>query len=123
MGAKRKFVCVVCPRGCALEVETDEGGLLVGVSGNACRRGEDYARSEIADPRRVLTTTVAIRGAALRRLPVKTAGAVPLGRLVEVCRALDGLIVEAPVACGDVILRDLCGLGVDLVATDSLERA
>lgn len=126
MAEQRRFVCVACPRGCVLEVDVAQaptGGLAaLAVRGNACRRGEDYGRAEVADPRRVLTSTVRTEGSRLRRLPVRTAGTVPLARLVEAARSLDSVVARPPVTCGEVLIRDLLGLGVDLVATDDLEE-
>jgi len=123
----RKFVCIACPRGCPLEVDAapdGKGGLAaLAVRGNACRRGEEYGRAEIVDPRRSLTSTVRTEGAAERRLPVRTAGGIPLGRLVEAARALDAVTARPPLKCGDVVVADLLGLGVDLVATDDLKAA
>ena len=115
---------MACPRGCALEVDVAEAptGVLevLAVRGNACRRGEDYGRAEVVDPRRSLTSTVRTEGTRRRRLPVRTSGTVPLGRLVEAARSLDSVVARPPVTCGEVLIRDLLGLGVDLVATDDL---
>jgi CxxC motif-containing protein len=128
MSETRRFVCIVCPRGCSLEVDVDQVGSaaamdsvrVVAVRGNSCKRGEEYARKEVVDPRRTLTSTVRTEGSARRRLSVKTAGSIPLGRLRDAARALDEVVVTAPVGCGDVLLRNLLGLGVDVVATDDL---
>jgi len=117
---------VACPRGCALEVDVAEapagGREALAVRGNACKRGEDYGRAEVVDPRRSLTSTVRTEGTRRRRLPVRTSGTVPLGRLVEAARSLDSVVARPPMKCGQVLARDLLGLGVDLVATDDLEE-
>ncbi len=126
MAEPRRMVCILCPRGCALEVElavpsaTSPGSEAPLVRGNACKRGEAYGRAEVLDPRRSLTSTVRTRGQARRRLPVRTSAPIPLGLLVKAVASLDSLEVEGPVRCGDVIVADFLGLGVDLVATDSL---
>ncbi len=127
MAETRRFVCIVCPRGCALEVDVDvdvagEGKAVLALRGNACARGEVYGRSEIVDPRRSLTSTVRVANGKRRRLPVRSTGTIPLPRLREAARALDGIVVEGPLACGTVIAVDFLGLGVDIVATDQLER-
>ena len=118
MPETRHFTCIVCPRGCSLEVELADGSTFLRVSGNGCKRGEDYARREVVDPRRSLTSTVRTRGLERRRLSVRSAGTLPLGRLVEAARALDGIVVDRPTKCGDLVLGDILGLGVDIVATD-----
>lgn len=142
MPETRHFTCIVCPRGCSLEVEmargtsspdaaAAQGGAAViagspsilSVSGNGCKRGEDYARREVVDPRRSLTSTVRTRGLERRRLPVRSSGALPLGRLVEAARALDGIVVDKPMKCGDLVAKDLIGLGVDVIATDTIDAA
>jgi CxxC motif-containing protein len=118
MPETRQFTCIVCPRGCSLEVELADGPTVLRVSGQGCKRGEDYARREVVDPRRSLTSTVRTAGLERRRLPVRSAGLIPLGRLVEAARALDGIVVDRPMKCGDLVVKDLIGLGVDIVATD-----
>ena len=122
MSETSHYLCVNCPLGCRLEVDAD-GRDVVEVRGNACKRGVEFARQEHADPRRMVTTTVAIRGASLPRLPVATAQALPKDRVVDLCRALHQLRLEAPVAIGDVVMADALGTGVDVVATRSLGRA
>jgi CxxC motif-containing protein len=116
------YLCVGCPLGCRLEVDS-VGDDIVEVRGHSCKRGEVFARQEHVDPRRFVTTTVAIRGAAWPRLPVATNDQVPKPLMRDVCRALHELRLEAPVALGEVVLADALGTGIDVVATRSLERA
>ena len=94
MPETRHFTCIVCPRGCSLEVELADGPTVLHISGNGCKRGEDYARREVVDPQRSLTSTVRTRGLERRRLPVRSSGTLPLGRLVEAARALDGVVIR-----------------------------
>jgi CxxC motif-containing protein len=103
-------------------VVLDRAGKTVSVRGHECPRGAAYAEAEAAHPVRVLATTVKIAGAAIGVVPVKTAGPVPKGRLEEIMRRLKGISVEAPVAAGAVVAADICGLGVNVVATRSLSR-
>ncbi len=115
------YLCIGCPLGCRLEVET-EGDEIIEVRGQSCKRGDTFARQEHVDPRRFVTTTVAIEGAPWPRLPVATAEAIPKHLMREVCATLHTLRLEAPVELGDVVLRDAHGTGVDVVATRSLGR-
>lgn len=115
------YLCIECPLGCRLEVEEHDDGLEV--RGFSCKRGDQYARQEHVDPRRTVTTTVAISGARWPRLPVRTTAPVPKGRVREVCHALRAVHLHAPVALGEVVTRDVCGLGVDVVATRDLDLA
>lgn len=114
---ERTLTCIRCPRGCAVTV-TLEDGAIVSVRGNSCPRGDAYARAEVTNPTRVVTTTVPVRGSdAERVVSVKTAGDVPKDRVFDVVRALRGIEATAPVEIGDVILANAAGTGVDVVAT------
>ena len=114
--AIRKMICITCPRGCHLEVDDE----TLQVRGNTCPKGEEYGRNEVTDPRRVLTSTVRIEGAAYCRLPVKTAAPIPKPLLLKAMDALAEVTVKAPVHVGDVVIRDLLGTGGDLVATKEM---
>lgn len=111
------YLCIGCPLGCRLEVDEDDHGDVVEIRGASCRRGDRYALQEHTEPRRVLTTTVAIEGARWPRLPVKTEGDIPKTMVHDACRALRTVTVPAPVRMGDVIIEDLLGTGVTVVAT------
>jgi len=112
----RRLTCTGCPMGCSLTVIAMEP---FEVEGGACPRGKKHALQEVTDPRRVLTTTVRLRGGLLRRLPVRTSEAIPKDRLHECMRALAGVEVIAPIAVGDIALENALGLGVNVVATAS----
>jgi CxxC motif-containing protein len=118
-----KFVCVGCPIGCYLELE-HEGDEIIEVAGYDCKRGAKYAKQEFTDPRRALSTTVAITGAVWARLPVKTTGQVPKDRVLEAARAIHEIRCRAPVEAGQVLLEGLLGeAGLDVVATRSMESS
>ena len=71
-------------------------------------------------PARILTSTVRVEGGLYPRCPVKTAQAVPKEKMTEVMAALDRVTLHAPVRTGQVVLADVCGTGVDVVATRNL---
>lgn len=110
----KELICIVCPKGCHLRVDEENG---YAVTGNACPRGAQYGRTELVNPTRVLTSTVCVEGALHRRCPVKTNGAIPKGKMMDVMRALDGVCLQAPVALGQVVIANVCGTGADIVAT------
>ena len=121
MPDSEKFVCIGCPMGCPLELE-HEGDQIIEIAGNDCRRGEKYAKQEFTDPRRSLSTTVAISGAVWERLPVKTTGQVPKHRVMEAARTIHQIRCRAPVEIGQVLLEGLLGeVGLDVIATRSME--
>lgn len=117
------LTCIVCPLGCRLAVTRPAGAGEYEVTGNRCRRGADYARSEMTDPRRVLTSTVTLTGAAVRRLPVKTVAPIPKPLLLVAAQELRKVTAAAPVRAGEVIVPDLAGTGVAVVATREAEPA
>ena len=111
------LTCIRCPKGCQVTVAL-EGGRVTAVTGNGCPRGDAYARKEVTDPTRVVTTVVPVSGSGVARMvSVKTAGDVPKAKVLDVVRALSGVRLAAPVHIGDVVLVDVCGTGVDVVAT------
>ena len=112
----KTLTCIVCPKGCTLRVDADKRE----VTGQGCSRGKDYGLNEVTNPTRVLTTTVAIENALQPRLPVKTARPIPKGKLLEAMAVIDTLRVTAPVQLGDVIIPDLLGTGIPLVACSSM---
>jgi CxxC motif-containing protein len=115
--AKKEFTCIVCPRGCRLTVDEN-----LNVTGNTCPRGAEYGRQEASDPRRVLTSTVRIEGAILRMCPVRTASPIPKGKIKEAMEEIRKTTISAPISIGDVIIEDVAGTGIPVVAARDMER-
>ena len=114
-----ELTCIVCPRGCRLKaVRRDDG--TIEVTGNACPRGEKYAQTELTRPVRVVTTTVKMAGGIHRRCPVKTDGAIPKSLIFDAMRQIGRVTLHSPVRTGQVVLKDVCGTGIDVVATRDL---
>ena len=113
----KELVCIVCPKGCRLHVD-DENGFTV--TGNSCPRGAEYGKNEIQNPTRVLTSTVRLSGGAYRRCPVKTEKAVPKGKLLDIMKELNHVEVASPGSIGQVVLTNAAGTGVNVVVTKSL---
>ena len=113
-GPVKELVCIVCPKGCRLKVDTRDG---FSVTGNTCPRGAEYGKLEVTAPTRVVTSTVRCTGASHPRCPVKTDRPVPKGAVFEVMRALDGVTLAAPVRVGQVVAENVCGTGANVVAT------
>ena len=111
----REMTCIICPMGCRLTCAIQSETITV--SGNTCKRGEKYAVQEVTCPRRTVTSLVAVDGAALPLCPVKTAQQVPKAKIPEVLEALHAARAQAPVKIGDVLIPDVAGTGVDIVAT------
>ncbi|MGM9813567.1 MAG: DUF1667 domain-containing protein [Candidatus Enteromonas sp.] len=110
-----ELTCIVCPRGCRLLVDEN-----LNVTGNSCPRGAAYGKQEIMDPRRTLTSTVRCDSKQFSVCPVKTSGTVPKDKVLDVMKAVNGAVAKTPVHRGDIIVKDIAGTGVDLVATRDL---
>lgn len=117
---KRELTCIGCPLGCALTVEMN-GNEVVSVTGNTCKRGDDYARKEVTNPTRIVTSSVKVEDGTLATVSVKTKQDIPKGKIFDCVTALKDIIVKAPVHIGDVILADVAGTGVDVIATKNVE--
>ncbi|MBR3231777.1 MAG: DUF1667 domain-containing protein [Lachnospiraceae bacterium] len=117
------LTCIGCPLGCQLEVMMDANGDIQLITGNTCPRGEKYARKEVTSPTRIVTSSVRVYGSrnGERMVSVKTASDVPKGKIMEVIRDLAGVSVPCPVRIGDVLLRDIAGTGVDMIATKNVD--
>ena len=113
---KRELICIGCPMCCPVTVEMDEDK-IVSVTGNTCPRGDAYARKEVTNPTRIVTSTVKVEGGSVEMISVKTKEDIPKEKIFDCVKALKGVTVKAPVHIGDVILADVAGTGVDVVAT------
>lgn len=113
----KKLVCICCPKGCRLTVDEENG---YAVTGNSCPRGEEYGKNEVRDPRRVITSTVRIDGAAYRRCPVRTSIAVPKALMFDIMKELEKADLKSGVKRGDVVIADILGTGADVIVTKDM---
>ena len=113
----KELVCILCPQGCHLLV--DEANDYK-VTGNRCDKGIAYGKSEIQHPTRVLTSTVRVKSRLYPRCPVKTDAAIPKALVFDAMALLDCVEPTAPVRRGDIVLEDILGLGVNVIATRDL---
>ena len=113
------YTCICCPLGCRIEVALDENGQVSEVSGYTCKRGADYAAQEAVAPERMVTAVLCVSG-FLEPVSVKTQRPVPKAAMKDVLAAVAALRLDAPVAAGDVLIEDVCGTGVAVVATKSV---
>lgn len=117
----KDMICIVCPFGCKLRViksDTSQTGYIV--EGNKCFRGVDYGIKEMTNPTRVLTTTVVISDASVKRLPVRTSGTIPKHLMKQAMELINKVEVKAPIKVGQVIMKNILDTGVDIVASRSM---
>lgn len=112
----KHITCIRCPIGCQLTVEVTDGKVTK-VEGNLCKRGVEYAQSECVHPVRTLTTTVRVLNGD--PLPVRSREPLPKEMIFACMDVMRTVAVTAPVAAGTVIVADICGTGVDMIATAS----
>ena len=121
MAETKELTCIGCPMGCQLEVEFDETGVKR-VSGFLCKKGELYAHKEVTDPRRIVTSIIPVIGGDSEMVSVKTKGDIPKDKMRECVIALKGLTATAPIHIGDVLMENVCGTNVCIIATKAVER-
>ena len=113
------LICIGCPLGCPLTVEM-EGNEVKSVAGNTCPRGDAYAKKELTNPTRIVTSTVRVAGGRLAMVSVKTESDIPKDKIFECVKALKDIEVKAPVKIGDVIVENVAGTGVNIIATKNV---
>ena len=116
---KKEIICTVCPRGCTVTVNGD-GKNVQTVEGYGCKRGLEYASAEYAHPVRILTTLVKIDGVQNDLLPVRSNQPLPKEKLFDCMDVIRATSVKLPVNRYDVIIPNICGTGVDIVATKNV---
>lgn len=116
---KREYTCIVCPKSCKGTLSiADDGGMIT--EGFDCKNGKQYAQDEYTAPKRMLTTTVAIENAVFNLLPVVGSGEIRRSQIPECLDYLYQISVQAPVKAGEILVKDICGSGVDILAARSL---
>lgn len=120
MKKKHEFLCINCPLGCSLELTEDDGEILE-IAGAECKVGEKYAAEEFKNPRRMVSTTVRVSGGVLPLLPVVSESPIPKKMIKDAVRILAEVVVDAPVADGQVVYPDILGTGVDVVSSRKLD--
>lgn len=116
----KELICIVCPKGCRLTVDESND---FAVTGHSCQKGVDYGKKELINPTRTLTSTVRIVGSSSSRLPVKTDHDIPKSQIANAMKLLNKVTLQAPIKIGDIVVDNILGLGVNFVATKSMDYA
>ena len=115
----RNLTCIGCPMGCLMTGEM-ENGEVISVSGNTCKRGDDYARKEVTHPTRIVTSSVYVTGGTIPMVSVKTAHDIPKEKIMDIMASIEHVTVAAPIKIGDVIVANAADTGVDIIATKDI---
>lgn len=112
----KEMTCIVCPVGCHLDVEDIDH-----IKGNRCPRGLEYAKQELIDPKRMVTTTVKSTHPLFQRLSVKTSRPISKQLIFQALEMLSTIEVHDSVHIGDVIVPHILGTDVDIIATKDIQ--
>lgn len=118
---KLDLICIVCPVGCPMTIDVDsttESGYRV--EGNKCSRGIIYGIEEVTNPKRVITSTVIIKGGLYKRLPVKTDGSISKDKIFECMELINKVEVSSPIIMGEIIIENILNTGINIVSTRSM---
>ncbi len=114
---QKKFICIRCPQGCEITTTLDGSGAVTEITGNSCKLGIEYVSAEAKDPRRTLTTTVAVEGGAMPLCPVWTEKPVPKDKILRIADELRSKKLKAPVKINQVVLENALGTGINVTAS------
>lgn len=120
MNANKEITCIGCPMGCLVTVEL-ENSEIKSIAGYTCPRGKDYAEKELTHPERTVTSTVPVDGGNLHMVPVKTMHDIPKDKIFDSMVQIRATRLHAPVKAGDVVIKNIAGTGVDIIATRSVD--
>ena len=112
----KELTCIICPQGCSIKVETQENN-IVKIEGNTCKRGYEYAISEIKNPVRTLTTTIKLQNGKV--IPVKTDKPIAKDMIFKFMEEINKQIIKQPVKIGDVLIKNILDTNVNIIATNN----
>lgn len=116
----KDIICTVCPTGCTIRVE-GKNGAITKIEGFSCPRGKVYAENEFISPVRILTSTAKVNNAKSPLVPVRSKSPVPKDKLFDCMAEIRKLELSAPINRGDVLIPDICGTGVDIIASGEVK--
>ena len=115
----REMICIGCPLGCNLTVKID--GENIEVNGNTCPNGERYAKDEITNPTRIVTSTIKVLDGSEVRVSCKTERAIPKDKIFACMDEIKKAKVKAPIKIGDVLIQGVAGTDINIIATKNVK--
>jgi CxxC motif-containing protein len=113
----KQIVCIVCPNSCHLQIDEK----TFQVTGQLCSRGAAYAKQELLDPKRTLTSSVKTIYKAHPVVSVRTTGEISKTIIPEVLAALRQIVIDKPLPRGSVIIDNVADSGIDIITTSTLD--
>jgi len=118
---KKKITCIICPMSCIIDVDYAKKGIKK-LQGHQCKKGKVYAREELYDPKRMVTSTIKVNGGVLPLVSVRTNKSVPKKLIFPIINEISRINLEAPVKIGDIIIKNIQGTGTNIIATKTVDR-
>jgi CxxC motif-containing protein len=118
---KGQMICIGCPVGCLITAQKKEDGSF-SITGNSCKKGEAYARNEMTAPMRTVTSIIRVHGGVGAVVPVKTASEIPKGKIDACMKEIKMTVIEAPVKVGDVLIENVAGTSIAIIATGNMNK-
>ena len=112
----KELTCIVCPRGCRLTIDDE-----LNVTGNTCPRGAQYAKDELTNPKRMITSFVRVKNRENCVVSVKTSTSIPKGMIFDVMNEIEKVRVSAPVKIGDIAIKNVLNTGADIIITKNIK--
>lgn len=113
----RNLTCIICPKGCNIKVEIEEGKVTK-IEGNTCKRGYNYAYSEVTNPVRTVTSTIKLEDGKM--VPVKTDKPIPKELIFKCMEEVNKVTAKSPIKIGDIIIENILGTGSNIIATKNI---
>lgn len=117
----KEITCIICPNGCEIEAEVEDGK-VVSISGNLCKKGEDYLIQELTDPRRTIASSILVTGGTLPLASVRLTKPIPKKDIMKAMEEIRKIKREAPVKAGEVVISGILGTDSDVVITKTVGR-
>ncbi len=117
---EKELTCIGCPMGCRLNVKLDENQKFLSAEGYSCNIGKKYAEEECTRPTRMVTSLVKVKNCKTP-LSVKTDNPIDKSLIFDCLGEIAKCELNLPVHIGDLVIKNVCGSGVDVVATKELE--
>ena len=112
----KEFTCIVCPRGCRLQIDDN-----LNVTGNSCPRGAVYAKEEVSNPKRNITSSVRVKNREFTLCSVRTSQAIPKDMMFEIMEEINKVEIEAPTHIGDIVIQNVLNTGSDIIITKNIK--
>ena len=119
MKDETNITCILCPIGC--EIRINKKNLLI-IDGAKCKKGIEYSKNEVLNPKRILTTSILVRNGNIPLVSVKTSKPIPKDKIFEILKIIKKTTVNAPIDIGQIIIKNILDTKSDIIATKSINK-